>query len=649
MDGPFHYPPVSVVIPSRDAADGLRIVLPAILAQKYEGRVEVIVADGSRTKETVEMLRQCFPMVQIVLNPERVTSTGINWALTRATGEIVVRCDAYAVLPPNYIQRAVETLIRTGACNVGGRQHAVGGTFIERAIALGQNIPLGVGNAFYRLDRGEGPTDTVYLGVFRRDVLKDVGNFDPTLLRNEDYEINWQIRAAGGIVWYNPTLVVNYKPRGTFRSLMKQYFDYGRWKRLIVGRYPRSIRVRQVIPPVLLLGLAVSAVGLWIDVSLWASAVPLVYILVLLGETVRVGVRYREPAAVFLPLVLLSIHLSWGAGFFCPPSTIRKRGSVPIRRPFSRKATARTPQHLFPSEARFAGLPMEQAWSVEQEGALEISAEGAAKADSHISVVILTWNSVGKIESCLEALGQEARVHDEIIVVDNGSKDQTQTVLATRFPSVRVVENITNQGVARARNQGLMMAQGEYVLVLDDDTIIQPEAIARMVSVLDTHPTVGMCGPQLLDVARWPIEIGLRFPTISDKVRSWRKSSLQNDRALGSGTFDRVREVDYVVGACQLVRRAALDEIGGYDEHIFYGPEDIDLCLRLRRAGWQVVCQPAAQVIHAEQRIARSILSRIGWKHMSGLLHYFWKHRYGLSRKRASVPLPTSSPASRSH
>ena len=641
-------PLVSVVIPARNAADGLRYALPAILAQEYAGSIEIVVADGSDTEETNELIRQCFPTVQIVPNPERTISTGINRALARSTGEIVIRCDAYAVLPPHYVRRAVETLIRTGAHNVGGRQHTVGYTFMERAAALGQSILLGVGDAHYRLGGAEGPTDTVYLGVFRRHTLEAIGRFDPTLLRNEDYALNWQIRRTGGVVWYDPALVVTYRPRGSFRALARQYFDYGRWKCVVVWRYPRSVRVRQVAAPLLLLGLAVSTVGAWIDMSLWASALPLVYILLLLGETVQVGVRRREPAAVLLPLVLIMMHLSWGAGFFCPPWATRKKGPALMRKPFSGKAMTRAPQHLFLSESRSAEPPIEQARPVKQEGASEIGSESVAKADSYLSVVVLTWNSVGKIEPCIEALGQGTQVPDEIIVVDNGSKDTTRAVLAMQFPGVQVIPNTYNLGVARARNQGLAAARGTYVLVLDDDTIMQPEALVQLVAVLDASPTVALCGPQLLSTTHEPISTNLTFPTLSHKVRRWGRAERRNGSPWDNSISGRMREVDYVIGACQLIRRAALDEIGLYDEHIFYGPEDIDLCLRLRQAGWRIILQPAARVLHAEQRIARSIFSPLGRKHTSGLGYYFWKHRYGLWQSQLYKRLPTFSPVSHS-
>ena len=644
------YPSVSVIVPARDAADGLRTSLPAILAQEYSGRVEVVVADGSETNETGDLIRKHYPSVRLVLNPARTISEGINRALAMSTGEVVVRCDAYATFPSGYLRRAVETLMRTGAVNVGGRQHAVGISFVERAAALAQSIPLGVGDAHYRLGGSDGPTDTVYLGVFRREPLEAVGRFDPTLLRNEDYALNWQIRRTGGVVWYDSALAVAYRPRGSLRALTRQYFDYGRWKCMVAWRYPKSLRLRHVAAPLLIFGLGLSAVGAWVGFPL-LLAFPCIYLLTLMGEAVRVGVGRRDPTAVLLPVVLLIMHLAWGVGFFCPPRSIRKNGRDRIRPSFSKEGTERTLKPSFSEDEGGAPVsPMTgQTNARGQRSAIANGAASVAEAGRGVSVVILTWNSVGKIEPCLESLGRGTQVPDEIIVVDNGSTDQTRAVLAEQFPAVRVIANMHNRGVARARNQGLAVARGAYLLVLDDDTVVLPDALARLVSVLDTNPTIAVCGPQLLNSTRQPIDPDLPFPTLWHKVRRWRSTDLRNRGSSNNGPSGGIRDVDYVIGACQLIRRAALDEVGPYDERIFYGPEDIDFCLRLHQAGWQVVCEPAARVIHAEQRIARSVLSEIGRKHSFGLAHYFRKHRYGLSRKRLSARLLTSSPASRSH
>ena len=253
-----------------------------------------------------------------------------------------------------------------------------------------------------------------------------------------------------------------------------------------------------------------------------------------------------------------------------------------------------------------------------------------------VSVVILTWNSARKIQTCLESLPAGLTVAHEVIVVDNGSRDDTVALLRGRFPNVRIIANCNNRGVAPARNQGIRCARGEYILILDDDTIVHPGALDQLVQLLCTRPEIGLCGPKLVD-AHGQLCLSCRlFPTLTDKLGRRFPSALTRRASrhaeLADWAHDTLRPVDYMIGACQLIRRRALDDVGLLDEHFFYGPEDVDLCLRMHQAGWQVVYQPAAVVTHAEQRIARSVFSRLGWKHLQGLAYYFRKHRYFVSR-----------------
>lgn len=268
------------------------------------------------------------------------------------------------------------------------------------------------------------------------------------------------------------------------------------------------------------------------------------------------------------------------------------------------------------------------------------------------SVVILTWNSQGVVDACFSSLSTGLTAYPfEVIVVDNGSRDDTLEILQERYPWVRIVRNRVNRGVAPGRNQGLRLARGEYVIILDDDTIVQPGALDRLIAYMDAHREVGLCGPQLVDFdGQYHLSCRL-FPTLSYKFvrRLPFAFAQQMTRAVEMADWDHasVREVDYMIGACQVIRRAALTEVGLLDEHIFYGPEDVDLCLRLHKAGWRVVYNPEAVVTHRERRVTRSLLSFLGYQHMRGLLYYFWKHGYWFSRRRLYAQLPTRQAAFR--
>ena len=322
-------PSVSVLIPVRNAEATIGAAIDSVSSQDYEGSVEVIVADGSDTPATSDLVRRRYPTVTLVPNPEQTTGFGLRAAHGAATGEIIVRCDAHSVFPPGYVRRAVSTLQRTGAANVGGRQRPVGATFFERAVAMAMTTPLGAGGARYRLGGTEGPVDTVFLGAFRRDALEAVGGVDPAFVRNEDYELNWRLRAGGETVWFDPGLVVAYRPRSTLRDLARQYFDNGRWKRVVARRHPASLLLRHLASPLLLLGLAASPVLAVVAGASWAAAaVPLTYVLTLMLGSLTVGIRRRSYAALLLPLVLATMHLSWGIGFITPMRTKVRVGST---------------------------------------------------------------------------------------------------------------------------------------------------------------------------------------------------------------------------------------------------------------------------------------------------------------------------------
>ena len=316
--------PVSVLLPARNEEALIAAALDSVLSQDYPGAIQVIVADGSDSPAMTEVVRASYPDVRLLPNPERSAPAGLNYAIRESTTKVVVRCDARTILPPRYVRRAVDILERTGAANVGGRQQAVGTTFFEKAVALAMNSLLGSGGSLYRVGSDPGPTDTVYLGTWRRDALEAVGGFNNSLIRNEDYELNWRLRRRGGTIWFDPELAVEYHPRSSMASLVRQYFSYGRWKSTMLMLHPRSLRPRHLAAPMLVLGLAAS-VGLAVSGALWwAVALPLLYLAVLLLRATSVGLCHRESSAVLLPAVLAAMHMSWGIGFFLPARLPRK-------------------------------------------------------------------------------------------------------------------------------------------------------------------------------------------------------------------------------------------------------------------------------------------------------------------------------------
>jgi hypothetical protein len=295
-------------MPAAQASDSIGQAIEAVRAQSYAGLMSIVVS--SADEQTSQVARDHGALV--VPNPSGKTPAGLNLALAAGSAEFVARVDAQSIIPPGYLERAVEVLLETGADNVGGMQVPVADRGWARVIAAAMSSRLGAGDARYRIGGTPGPVETVYLGVFRRATLERLGGYDEEFIRNQDYELNHRIRESGGVVWFDPQLRVEYRPRSSLPNLARQYFDYGRWKRAFSRRHPGSLRWRQLAPPLLVATVAVSLIG-----AVFAPVLlllPASYVVALIGgamtEIPRVGV-----AALGLPMAWAVMHLSWGSGF----------------------------------------------------------------------------------------------------------------------------------------------------------------------------------------------------------------------------------------------------------------------------------------------------------------------------------------------
>ncbi len=305
---------MSVVVPVRNEGPHLERAVTSILAQGYPQPFDICLAVAPSDDDTFAVARRlatAHDRVSMVANPAGVTPAGLNAAISATMGSIVVRVDGHAELSDGYVRRAVETMIETGAVNVGGMQVPMPETPFETVVAAATTSWMGTGGASYRIGGAAAPVDTVYLGVFDRAAGDAVGWFDERLIRNQDYELNIRLRQAGGTVWFDPELAAGYRPRGTWQALAKQYYEYGYWKAGVAMLHPGSLRLRQVAPVVF-----ATAFGSGLLASVWrpiASIVPLTLSAgwLIAAATIRGhGLRYTRVAAV-----LPTIHLAWGVGF----------------------------------------------------------------------------------------------------------------------------------------------------------------------------------------------------------------------------------------------------------------------------------------------------------------------------------------------
>jgi succinoglycan biosynthesis protein ExoA len=324
---------VSVIMPILNEERHLREAVAVVLDQDYPGEIELVLALGlSRdgTDEVAHALAERDPRITCVRNPSGRTPDALNAAIAASRHDILVRVDGHALIPPTYVRTAVEVLVRTSADNVGGIMDAQGITVFEQAVAAAMRSRLGVGSSRFHTGGQEGPAETVYLGVFRRSALERVGGYDPHFARAQDWELNHRIRATGGLVWFTPDLTVSYRPRGSVASLARQYFNYGRWRRVVASRHG-TISARYLAPPVLVSGLAVALLlAPWWP---WTLLVPAGYLLAICGGGLVIGAGLRWRARVVVPVALGVMHLTWGVGFLTSPPRLRRHSGGVVTSP----------------------------------------------------------------------------------------------------------------------------------------------------------------------------------------------------------------------------------------------------------------------------------------------------------------------------
>lgn len=322
-------PGVSYVMPVLNEASYVESAVRAILSQDYAGKQQLILALGPSTDGTnaiVERLAAQDSRVTFVLNPRTDIPVGLNLAVRASAHPIIVRVDAHSELAPGYTARAVETLERTGAANVGGLMKGSGRTPYQSAVARAYNSKFGLGGGTYHGGAEEGPAESAYLGVFRREVLLAVGLYDESLRRGEDWELNFRIRAAGHVVWFDPALKVTYWPRENWRKLSRQFFTTGVWRGELVRRYRGRNPWRFFVPPLLVIACVAAVVVAVLQLTGVLRGIPAVIasvvylgllayvlLLVVVSFVIERGPRLRD-RLIFL-IVLPTMHLSWGAGF----------------------------------------------------------------------------------------------------------------------------------------------------------------------------------------------------------------------------------------------------------------------------------------------------------------------------------------------
>lgn len=312
-------PLVSIIMPCFNEEQHIVHAVDSLMDDFVRDNAEILIVDGMSTDNTTsvvnELVKKKYP-VKLMFNLGRLQCYALNMAITAAEGEFIVRVDAHSRYPEGYVKKLVHLLETTDAANVGGVMLPKGENTVQKAIALAMQHPVGVGDAKFHLGNYQGFVDTVYLGAFRKDIFDSVGVYDTNCRTNEDAELNIRILKNGGKIYLDSSIEVEYLPRDSFAKLALQYYRYGKGRAYTTVKHRRMTSLRQLAPPLLVLGLAASlaAAVLYNPLFLlfWG-----VYITAVMGAALFTpsGKRISLKLRPLMSIAFIIMHTSWGFGF----------------------------------------------------------------------------------------------------------------------------------------------------------------------------------------------------------------------------------------------------------------------------------------------------------------------------------------------
>jgi len=318
------FPPVSVILAILNEERDLSNCISAILQQDYPSNIEVILALGpseDKTTQIAEKLSELDSRIKLVNNPTGQTAAGLNLAIKASSYEIICRIDGHSEISNNYVKTAVEILQQKNAVNVGGLMHADSNTGLQRVIAQAMRSKLGVGSSKFHTGGSAGESDTVYLGTYKKSAVIAAGGFDERYIRAQDWELNYRLRKNGGLIWFDPRLQVTYRPRRTFKKLARQYFQYGRWRRVISRQYRSTVNFRYLAPPVAVIVNLLSIFSTFTINPIFIAPF-LTYFSILIIGSLFIGRKVVDK--LLMPFVLATMHFTWGIGFITSPKKLFK-------------------------------------------------------------------------------------------------------------------------------------------------------------------------------------------------------------------------------------------------------------------------------------------------------------------------------------
>lgn len=313
-------PTVTLIVPIRNEAAHIADCLRAVRAQTYPPElIEIIVVDGASTDATRSIVEGQIvedSRIKLLDNPDRLMPLGLNIGIRAATGRYVGVVSGHSVLPADYVVTAVQALEATGAWCVGGRIVRVASQPMQQAIAMATASRVGVGDSLHNYAQAAGWVETVFPGFWLREVFDRVGLFDPKMLVNEDNELSYRIREAGGRIWYDPAIAVEYVPRASLPALFHQYRRYALGKMRVLRKHHGGVRWRHLVPAAWLGFLIGGGIA-----TVFAPALRLIWlagIALYLGTILIASLRLSGPGMAWwrVAAALMTLHTAYGLGIW---------------------------------------------------------------------------------------------------------------------------------------------------------------------------------------------------------------------------------------------------------------------------------------------------------------------------------------------
>lgn len=304
---------ITVICPVRNEEDHIEDVLKFFLNAKPDDK-ELIIIDGASTDKTVEIVKRYvnnYSNIKLIHNPNKYVPFALNLAIKSSSGDPIIRLDAHTKYSPDYFEKVIETFEKSGADIVGGPMIKKGISDFQKAAAYATSSVFGIGDSKIHKQNYDGESDHVYLGAWKRSLFDDIGYFDERLVRNQDDEFHYRARSLGKKIYLSSSIKSEYMPRKNFRTLFKQYFQYGLYKPLVLKKIKSEIKLRHLIPlffTLYLISLPLLLIWNWIFIF------PLVLYLLL---NLFFSLKSKEKIKIMLLILMIfpTVHFAYGFGF----------------------------------------------------------------------------------------------------------------------------------------------------------------------------------------------------------------------------------------------------------------------------------------------------------------------------------------------